>query len=64
MLGDVVASHELLNCRCVHVLVRFDQVDDIMLVPGSAPGILNPNCSFLTVRLHVLEQIFADYAPR
>ena len=62
MLCDMVASHEPLNRCCVHVLVRFDQVDNIMLVPSAAPSMLDPRGRLLTILLQSEEKILTNDA--
>ena len=46
----------------MHVLVRLDQVDNVMLVPSAAPSMLDTSGRLLTVLLKSEEQVLADYA--
>ena len=57
----MVASHVPLNSCRVHVLVRLDQVDNVMLVPSAAPSMLDTSGRLLTVLLKSEEQVLADY---
>ena len=57
----MVASHVPLNSCRVHVLVRLDQVDNVMLVPSAAPSMLDTSGCLLTILLKSEEQVLADY---
>ena len=62
MLCHMVASHEPLNSCRVHVLVRLDQVDNVMLVPSAAPSMLDTSGRLLSILLKSEEKVLADYA--
>ena len=60
MLADSVAPHITLYCCCMHILIGFNQINDIIFVSRASPGILNSSRCEYAVLQKCLEMVFCN----
>ena len=60
LLTHAVASHVSLDGSGVHIFVCFDQIDDVIFVARSFPGVFNFRGSLYTLILQSPEHILGD----
>lgn len=64
LLTDSVASKVPLHDFCMLIFVQLDHLENVTVVLGSSPSVLDPACSLYSIRQHFHVADLADHSSR